>query len=217
MDIDTLRRDAEAPMIAGADNLAGVATDLADAFTNDIMLNWFLPHRRAPRPEAHQRFFPHDRRPRLAPGAAAWSARPAAGAAAVWMPFEAVGPMSLSDELRRPADHAPRHRAWRVFIRLFSLRGDMDKHHPMDRRHAYLWFLGVSREAQGHGVGLAPAEGGHRPPRRRGAARLPGDPDRAQYRPLSPPRFYRDLRAQARAPTRPTPVEHVARSCYGTN
>jgi ribosomal protein S18 acetylase RimI-like enzyme len=29
----------------------------------------------------------------------------------------------------------------------------MDKHHPMKRRHAYLWFLGVRPEAQGRGVG----------------------------------------------------------------
>ncbi len=29
----------------------------------------------------------------------------------------------------------------------------MDKHHPTDRPHAYLWFLGVTPEAQGHGVG----------------------------------------------------------------
>ena len=29
----------------------------------------------------------------------------------------------------------------------------MDKHHPMGRPHAYLWFLGVTHAAQGHGVG----------------------------------------------------------------
>jgi ribosomal protein S18 acetylase RimI-like enzyme len=39
------------------------------------------------------------------------------------------------------------------FGRLIALRDDMDKHHPMERPHAYLWFLGVTREAQGHGVG----------------------------------------------------------------
>jgi ribosomal protein S18 acetylase RimI-like enzyme len=31
----------------------------------------------------------------------------------------------------------------------------MDNHHPLDRPHAYLWFLGVSPAAQGRGVGSA--------------------------------------------------------------
>ena len=42
MDIDTLRRDAEEPMIARPEDLPGVAADLADAFTDDVMLNWFF-------------------------------------------------------------------------------------------------------------------------------------------------------------------------------
>ena len=41
------------------------------------------------------------------------------------------------------------------FGRLMAIRADMDKHHPMDRRHAYLWFLGVAPAAQGRGVGSA--------------------------------------------------------------
>ena len=36
-----------------------------------------------------------------------------------------------------------------------TLRADMDRHHPMDRPHAYLWFLGVAPAAQGRGVGSA--------------------------------------------------------------
>ena len=39
------------------------------------------------------------------------------------------------------------------FTRLVAVMEDMDKHHPMDRPHAYLWFLGVTKAAQGHGVG----------------------------------------------------------------
>ena len=150
MDIDTLRRDAETPMVAGPDELMAVAADLADAFTDDIMLNWFF-RTDAKKAEAHQRFF------RLIVSLADRQGgrieRPASGgAAAVWMPFEAVGPMSLTDELRSLPTmlHAT---GLSRFVRLFSLREDMDKHHPMDRPHAYLWFLGVTREAQGHGVG----------------------------------------------------------------
>jgi ribosomal protein S18 acetylase RimI-like enzyme len=150
MDIDTLRRDAEAPMIAGPDELAGVAADLADAFIDDIMFNWFF-RADARRDEAHRRFFRLI--VQLAYRQGGRMERPArGGAAAVWMPFEAVGPMSLADELRSLPTllHAT---GLARFPRLFALREDMDKHHPMDRRHAYLWFLGVTREAQGHGVG----------------------------------------------------------------
>jgi ribosomal protein S18 acetylase RimI-like enzyme len=42
---------------------------------------------------------------------------------------------------------------WRRFPRLARLRAVMDKAHPMQRQHAYLWFLGVTPEAQGRGVG----------------------------------------------------------------
>ena len=40
-----------------------------------------------------------------------------------------------------------------VRYRLARLREVMDKAHPTDRPHAYLWFLGVTPEAQGHGIG----------------------------------------------------------------
>jgi ribosomal protein S18 acetylase RimI-like enzyme len=150
MDIDAMRRGAEAPVTAGAEDLAGVASDLADAFWDDIMFNWFF-RADAQKTEAHQRFF------RLIVNMAAAQGgrieRPACGGgAAVWMPFEAVGPMPLRDELRVLPTllHAT---GLARFGRLMALRADMDKHHPMDRPHAYLWFLGVTHAAQGHGVG----------------------------------------------------------------
>jgi ribosomal protein S18 acetylase RimI-like enzyme len=37
--------------------------------------------------------------------------------------------------------------------RLLKQREAMDKHHKLDRPHAYLSFLGVTPQAQGHGVG----------------------------------------------------------------
>ena len=150
MDIEQLRRDAEAPVIADADDLRLVAGDLADAFTDDIMFNWFF-RKDSRRDEAHQRFFRLV--VQLAYRQGGRIERPACGGgAAVWMPFEAVGPMPFTDELRAFPTllHAT---GLARFGRLIALRDDMDKHHPMDRPHAYLWFLGVAREAQGHGVG----------------------------------------------------------------
>ena len=79
--------------------------------------------------------------------------RPATGgAAAIWMPYEWLGPQPLSAELRA-LPTLLRATGFSRFGRLAAMREDMDKHHPMERKHAYLWFLGVAPEAQGHGVG----------------------------------------------------------------
>ena len=150
MDIEAMRRGAETPEVAGPADLDAVASDLADAFTDDVAFDWFLraDDRRA---EARLRFFRLIVRMGAAQGARI--ERPATGgAAAIWMPFEALGPLPLSVELRAFPTllHAT---GLARFGRLLALRADMDKHHPMTRPHAYLYFLGVTHAAQGHGVG----------------------------------------------------------------
>ncbi len=150
MDIDAMRRGAEAPVIAGPGDLTAVAADLADAFTDDVMFDWFF-RADAKRPEAYRRFFRLV--VTLGAGQGARIERPAAGGgAAIWLPFEAAGPMSLRDELRAFPTLLFATGLARLG-RLMAVRADMDAHHPMDRPHAYLWFLGVARAAQGHGVG----------------------------------------------------------------
>ena len=98
MDIETIRRAAESPSLAGPADLEGVAADLADAFTDDPAFDWFLRDD-AKRAAAFLRFF------RFIVSTAASQGvrieRPACGgAAAVWMPFEALGPLPLGVELR---------------------------------------------------------------------------------------------------------------------
>lgn len=150
MDIETMRRDAEAPVVAGPGELAAVAADLADAFTDDVMMDWFF-RTDAKREAAHARFF------QLIVGLAHRQGgrieRPASGGgAAIWMPFELVGPLPFLDELRAFPTLLQATGFGRL-ARLMALRADMDKHHPTSPPHAYLWFLGVTRAAQGHGVG----------------------------------------------------------------
>jgi ribosomal protein S18 acetylase RimI-like enzyme len=150
MDIDALRRAAEAPVEASAGDVGGVAGDLSAAFADDVMFDWFF-RADARRDEARLRFF------NLLIGKMAFGAgrieRPAqGGAAAVWMPFSFVGPTPIAQELRALPTLLFVTGLAR-FSRLTALRADMDKHHPLDRPHAYLWFLGVRPEAQGHGVG----------------------------------------------------------------
>ena len=150
MDIDALRRSAENPVQATRADIAGVVADLDAAFSDDVMFDWFLRDDWR-RDKARLAFF------QLIVGKMAFGTaridRPiTGGAAAVWMPFEAVGPTPLITELRILPTLLAATGLGR-FGRLMAVREDMDKHHPMERPHAYLWFLGVTPEAQGHGVG----------------------------------------------------------------
>jgi len=149
MDIEALRRGAETPSLAGQADLAAVAADLSDAFADDVMFDWFL-RTDSRRDAARLTFFDFIIRSMVF-GAGSIERPAIGGAAAVWLPFEALKPTPLMTELRAlPVLLGATGLA--RFARLAAVRDCMDKHHPMDRPHAYLMFLGVSREAQGHGV-----------------------------------------------------------------
>ena len=150
MDVQALRLGAEAPVQARREDLADVAADLSDAFADDVMFDWFL-RADARRDAARLRLF------RLLVADIAFGVgrieRPAGGgAAAIWMPFEALAPTPLLTELRALPTLLFATGLAR-FGRLAAMRATMDRHHPMDRPHAYLQFLGVARAAQGRGVG----------------------------------------------------------------
>ena len=152
MDIETVRRESETPVLGLTADLGEIVQTLSDAFAVDPHLDWFM-RTDAGRDAARHAFFrmligqeglPKGRIDRPAGG----------GAAAVWMPFEWLGPTTLTAELQGlPA--MLRATGLARFGRLMAIRADMDKHHPMDRPHAYLWFLGVAPAAQGRGVGSA--------------------------------------------------------------
>ena len=149
-DVEAMRRGAEHPVEAGEGDLAGVADDLSAAFSADPLFDWFM-RTDARRDQARDKLFSFIVK-RLAWGAGRIDRPACGGAAAVWMPFEFVGPTPLIDELRTIPVMLAATGLTR-FSRLAAMRTDMDRHHPMQRRHAYLWFLGVRPEAQGHGVG----------------------------------------------------------------
>jgi len=152
LDPTAMRAAAEAPVRATSADVEEVARTLSDAFAVDPLMNWML------RPDAKRdavrlglfRTWVSDEGFK-----AGRIDRPACGgAAAIWMPFEWLGPTPFLAELRGlPAMlHAT---GLARFPRLSAIRRDMDVHHPKDRRHAYLWFLGVAPAAQGRGVGSA--------------------------------------------------------------
>jgi ribosomal protein S18 acetylase RimI-like enzyme len=150
MDIDQMRRDAEAPVKADAAGLERVSKDLADAFHDDPLFNWFS--RTDPtRDAARLRFFRYLMKSVILPAGEVLT--PASGGgAAVWMGSETLGPNPFLEELRA-LPMLLGLTGYGRFSRMLSLRGVMDKAHPMERPHAYLWFLGVTPGAQGHGIG----------------------------------------------------------------
>jgi ribosomal protein S18 acetylase RimI-like enzyme len=150
MDVETLRREAETPVLAAAGDVDAVAADLSDAFADDVMFDWFL--RQDARKDAARGNFFRFVIAKMAIGVGRIERPASGGAAAVWLPFEAVGPTPLPMLVRAAPTILAATGLGRV-LRLLALMEDMDKHHPMDRPHAYLWFLGVARAAQGRGIG----------------------------------------------------------------
>jgi ribosomal protein S18 acetylase RimI-like enzyme len=151
MDIERMRRQAAAPVRAGAGDVETVTHDLAAAFAEDPLFDWFS-RADARRDPARLGFFRHLMRELILPGGGETLKPAAGGAAAVWMGSDALGPNAPMQELRA-LPMLLRLTGWARFLRLARLRQVMDKAHPMDRPHAYLWFLGVTPEAQGRGVG----------------------------------------------------------------
>jgi ribosomal protein S18 acetylase RimI-like enzyme len=151
VDAEAVRQGAERPVTAGAADLDEVSRTLSDAFAVDPHMDWFM-RADAQRDAARLAFF----RMLVAAGFAGGRIdRPAGGgAAAIWMPFEWLGPAPLAQELRM-LPTLLRATGLARFGRMMAIRTDMDAHHPTDRRHAYLWFLGVSPAVQGRGVGSA--------------------------------------------------------------
>jgi ribosomal protein S18 acetylase RimI-like enzyme len=152
MDAEAVRQAAEAPVQGGPADLEEIALTLSDAFAVDPHMDWFM-RADARRDAARRAFF--RRLVGLGLTGGGRIDRPAGGgAAAIWMPFEWLGPTPVVEELKMlPTMLATTGLA--RFGRLMAIRADMDAHHPTDRRHAYLWFLGVAPAAQGRGVGSA--------------------------------------------------------------
>ena len=149
-DTATLAREADAPTRATAADLPSVIDDLAAAFAGDVMFDWFL--RDDARRDAGRRGFFNALVRHVAFGTARIERPAGGGAAAIWMPPEATGPISLWKEIQvAPAILFATGLA-RV-PRILALQAAIEAHHPTHRAHAYLWFLGVRPEAQGRGMG----------------------------------------------------------------
>lgn len=149
-DADAIRRAAENPIAAATSDLEQPARDLAAAFSDYPMFQWFM--RTDARREAalldlfrlmlREIGHPQGKVMRPATG----------GAAAVWIPSSRM----TANPLWRELISLPtliRATGLARFGRMAAMREAMDKNHPMDTPHMYLWLLGVHPSAQGLGVG----------------------------------------------------------------
>jgi ribosomal protein S18 acetylase RimI-like enzyme len=150
IDPEAARRQAESPTAPARADFESVAADYAAAFADDPVLDWLL--REGPgRPRALTNFF------RLivgvTPSQRAEIERPACGgAAALWVRSEHLDDLGFLDELRIVSTLLGACGIGR-FRRLAAVRQAMEAHHPTDRPHDYLYFLGVRPELQGLGIG----------------------------------------------------------------
>ena len=127
-----------------------VARDLSAAFSQDPLFDWFLRDD-AKRDKARLAFF----RMLLARIALPDGdvQRPiTGGAASIWLSSDDMGPTPFWQELLVLPTIIGATGFGRL-SRMSAMRAAMDANHPMDRPHAYLWFLGVSPQSQGMGIG----------------------------------------------------------------
>jgi ribosomal protein S18 acetylase RimI-like enzyme len=147
--ITGLREGAATPVVCAAQDLNAAAADLSAAFATYPMFDWVIRDD-ARRDEGRLKLFTMMMHGMASEGVVLRP--PSGGAAAVWVHSDKLAPTPLLDELRALPTLLSAT-GLRRFGRLAALRAGMDKHHPMDRPHLYLWLLGVRPEAQGYGVG----------------------------------------------------------------
>jgi ribosomal protein S18 acetylase RimI-like enzyme len=149
-DAEAIRRQAEAPSTPAATELDAVAADYAAAFADDPVLDWLL-REGAARPGALNAFFRLI--VRVTRAQKAEIERPACGgAAALWVRSEHLDDMGLADEVRIALAVLGACGLGRM-RRVIAVRAAMEAHHPTERAHDYLYFLGVRPQFQGLGVG----------------------------------------------------------------
>jgi ribosomal protein S18 acetylase RimI-like enzyme len=148
-EIAALREGARTPAVCGPQDMSAVAADLSAAFATYPMFEWVIRDD-ARRDQGRLKLFNLMMYGTAQDGVV--MRPPSGGAAAVWIHSDKLTPTPFWDELRGLPTLLSAT-GLRRFGRLAALRAGMDKHHPMDRPHIYLWLLGVRPEAQGYGVG----------------------------------------------------------------
>lgn len=144
------------PRKAQAVELPPVAQLMARAFADDPVMSWGF--RVAEHEAAVGAYMDFAIRRQCAPHDAIFVA-PDFNAAAVWLPPSGLGSLSLPP-LRMLALFPVllRIAGWSRLNRVMALGDAMEKHHPPEPLHWYLFFIGVAPEMRGRGLGSSMLE-----------------------------------------------------------
>jgi GNAT superfamily N-acetyltransferase len=147
------RAAAAAPIVAGPEHLEACVTVLSRAFDTDPVTDWYL-RADARRCAALRNQFVGILGGWVLSLGHTWLAADG-GACAAFLPPdphpERRGLLEWPGLLRRIQPNT----GWARLPRVVRLMVAMERHHPAQPPHYYLWFLGVDPARQGHGVGGA--------------------------------------------------------------
>ena len=148
------RRAAAAPRKASAAEIPRLAALLAEAFAEDPVMSWGF-REGAGHAGALKTYFTHALTRQCAQHDAMFVG-PDMKSAAIWLPPSGLASLSLP--MWRMALMLPTLLKVTGFSRLgraAALGEAMEKHHPPDPPHWYLFFVGVAPDLRGKGVGSA--------------------------------------------------------------
>ena len=147
------RAAAAAPIVAGPEHLEACVTVLSRAFDTDPVTDWYL-RADARRGEALRNQFVGILGGWVLGLGHTWLATDGGACAAFLPPDPHPERRGVVDWLQLlPRLHA--NAGWARLPRVVRLIVAMDRHHPPQPPHYYLWFLGVDPARQGHGLGGA--------------------------------------------------------------
>lgn len=148
------RLSASAPRKATVADHPHMVRLLADAFTDDPMMDWGF-RAGAGHDRALTTYFDFAVSKQCAPFDATFMASDG-NAAAVWLPPAGLASLSIPPaSMLRMLPMLLRVFGWSRLTRGMAMGDAMEKHHPPEPPHWYLFFIGVAPQMRGRGLGSA--------------------------------------------------------------
>lgn len=148
------RTNAAAPLKAGRDDIPRLKALLADAFRDDPVLQWTF-RAGAGFPGALDAYFDFALTGQCLQHDAMFMSADA-NAGAVWLPPSGLASLKTPpSQMLRMLPRLIRLTGWSRITRAMATGDAMEKHHPPEPPHWYLFFIGVASSARGKGLGSA--------------------------------------------------------------
>lgn len=148
------RANAATPLKAGRADIPRLKALLADAFGDDPLLTWIF-RAGSGFPRALDTYFQFALTEQCLPHDALFMSADA-HAGAVWLPPSGLGALRTPPgQMLRMLPRLVRMTGWSRIPRAIAAGEAMEKHHPPEPPHWYLFFIGVTSSARGKGLGSA--------------------------------------------------------------